>query len=70
MNPDFQFSVKMPKTMSHERRLNDCGGLMDDFSAQVTGLCDRLGCLLLQLPPSLALQNNDADIFLNTLRER
>ncbi|MBC7500449.1 MAG: DUF72 domain-containing protein [Herminiimonas sp.] len=70
VNPDFRFSVKMPKTMSHERRLKDCGGLMDDFIAQVTGLGDKLGCLLLQLPPSLALQNNDADIFLNALRER
>src|SRR5882672_7704627 len=35
---DFRFSVKVPKAVTHERRLIDCGALLDRFVAEVTGL--------------------------------
>lgn len=68
--PDFRFSVKLPKAITHEKRLRDCVALMDAFLAQASGLGPRLGCLLIQLPPSLALEPENALAFLSALRQR
>ena len=38
---DFRFSVKVPKTMTHDARLADCGALLDLFVAD--GLRERIG---------------------------
>ena len=51
---DFRFSVKMPKAISHTARLRACGKLVDAFFAEIGGLGNTLGCVLLQLPPSHA----------------
>ena len=67
---EFAFSVKMPKQISHEMRLVDCESALDEFLGQCGGLGDRLGCLLLQLPPSLAFDAANADAFFVALRER
>src|SRR5581483_5485928 len=48
---DFRFAVKLPKAMTHERNLKDCGALLDRFMAEVAGLGEKLGVLLVQLPP-------------------
>lgn len=66
----FRFSVKLPKTITHERRLRDCGGLLEDFLAQASGLGDKLGCLLVQLPPSLAFDDTIAASFFTALRQQ
>lgn len=66
----FRFSVKVPKTMTHEQRLAGCGGLLDDFAEQVTGLGGKLGVLLVQLPPKLVLQKRVAGSFFRALRNR
>ena len=50
----FRFSVKLPKTISHQRKLTDCRELLDEFLAQVEVLGEKLAVLLLQLPPKLA----------------
>ena len=68
--PDFRFSVKIPKAMTHEHGLADCGALLDAFAGEVTGLGERLGVLLVQLPPSLALQKRVAAGFFRVLRKR
>src|ERR1700710_2503714 len=52
----FRFSVKVPKAMTHDRRLVDCGALIDRFVAEVTGLGNKLGVLLVQLPPKLVFE--------------
>ena len=67
---DFRFSVKMPRSITHERRLVDCAELLDAFLAQVDGLGARLGCLLVQLPPSLPFDAPVAGAFAAQLRER
>jgi uncharacterized protein YecE (DUF72 family) len=67
---DFRFAVKLPKAMTHEQRLVDCGALLDDFAGEVTGLGDRLGVLLLQLPPKLAFDQPVAERFFHDLRLR
>ena len=67
---NFRFSVKLPKTITHEQRLAGCAGLLDTFLAQVGGLGGRLGCLLVQLPPSLAFDAAAVQEFLRALRDR
>lgn len=66
----FRFSVKMPKAISHAARLRDCDALVDGFLAQVAELGDTLGCLLLQLPPSLSFDASVALAFFDRLRTR
>jgi uncharacterized protein YecE (DUF72 family) len=67
---DFRFAVKVPKAITHEQRLADCGVLLDSFVAEVTGLGDKLGVLLVQLPPKLALEKRVVDRFFRDLRQR
>ena len=64
----FRFSVKLPKTITHEKRLRSCDALLASFLAQATGLGDKLGCLLVQLPPSLAFDKSVAQPFFRALR--
>ena len=67
---DFRFAVKVPKTITHERRLKGAGDLLDRFLSEVAGLGPKLGPLLVQLPPSLSFQAGIADQFLGDLRSR
>src|SRR5918995_5885915 len=67
---DFRFAVKVPKTITHERRLKDADELLDRFLSEVGGLGPKLGPLLLQMPPSLSFQSGIADTFLSGLRSR
>jgi len=66
----FRFSVKLPRTVTHEKRLVACEPLLDEFMAQASGLGSRLGCLLVQLPPSFAFDVAVASGFLQALRQR
>jgi uncharacterized protein YecE (DUF72 family) len=66
----FRFAVKVPKVISHERRLRDCDEVLDRFLAEADGLGPKLGPVLLQLPPSLVFQPDSADAFLRNLRRR
>lgn len=66
----FRFSVKVPRAITHERRLVDVATPVDEFLGQARSLGDRLGCLLVQLPPSLRFDEAVVAAFLATLRER
>jgi uncharacterized protein YecE (DUF72 family) len=67
--PDsFRFSVKIPRRISHELRLRDAEEVLNDFMQEVSLLGEKLGCLLLQLPPSLAFDKADAHKFFSLLR--
>ena len=66
----FRFSVKLPKAITHEARLDQCETLLDDFFGAATHLGDSLGCWLTQLPPSLVFDHDCADAFFTALRER
>jgi uncharacterized protein YecE (DUF72 family) len=52
--PAFRFSVKVPKAVTHERRLIDCDDVLRRFRDEVSELGPKLGPLLVQLPPRLA----------------
>lgn len=68
--PGFLFSVKLPKAITHQQKLRDAEPLLDGFLAETAGLGERLGCLLVQLPPSLQFDPAVADAFLSALRAR
>lgn len=68
--PDFRFCAKLPKTITHERRLVDCDALLAQFLDETGGLGDRLSCLLVQLPPKLEFEAAIAEHFLRALRGR
>ena len=69
--PDgFRFAVKFPRAVTHDTRLRDPGETIDAFASQVEALGDRLGPVLVQLPPSLAFDDAVASTFFTMLRER
>src|SRR5438067_4991367 len=68
--PDFRFSVKVPKLATHERRLVDTDDVLDAFLGEATQLGDKLGPLLVQLPPSLSFSADVAAAFFAALRDR
>ena len=67
--PNFRFAVKLPKTITHTAKLHNTGALLQTFLDQATGLGDKLGPLLIQLPPSLTYDEALAHDFLTTFRE-
>ncbi|MGH8076737.1 MAG: DUF72 domain-containing protein, partial [Lysobacter sp.] len=66
----FRFSVKLPKTITHELRLQKTAKPLDRFAAEVAGLGKKLGGLLVQLPPSLGYDARVASTFFAMLRRR
>lgn len=66
----FRFSIKVPRTITHDQRLVACAPMLDNLLESVAPLGARLGCLLVQLPPSLAFDARVARNFLTLLRNR
>lgn len=66
----FAFAVKVPKAVTHERRLTDAGEALDLFLAEVRALGSKLGPLLVQLPPKLDFDPTVAATFFAELRAR
>lgn len=60
----FRFSVKVPKRITHELRLQRCETALDEFLEHSLQLREKLGCLLIQLPPSLSYEPAIASAFL------
>jgi uncharacterized protein YecE (DUF72 family) len=65
----FRFSVKTPGAITHEARLVDCDQAITAFVALIRSLGDRLGPILVQLPPSLAFDAPIAGRFFAALRK-
>jgi len=66
----FRFSVKMPRAITHDARLERSARPIEAFLADLAPLRSRLGCLLVQLPPSLAFDARVARAFFSALRTR
>jgi uncharacterized protein YecE (DUF72 family) len=57
--PDgFQFSPKMPKKITHEHKLENVGPILDRFHSMVGRLGEKLGPIVIQLPPSIKLDKH------------
>jgi uncharacterized protein YecE (DUF72 family) len=67
---DFRFSVKLPRSITHDARLIGAEAEMDRFAAEALALGDKLGCVLVQLPPSLDLDAQAAADFFVRLKQR
>jgi uncharacterized protein YecE (DUF72 family) len=67
--PDFAFSVKLPRSVTHTQRLADAEAPLARFLDEVAGLGGKLGVVLIQLPPSLAF-DDIARRFLSSWRDR
>lgn len=69
--PDhFRFSVKVPRTITHELRLVDVEGPLERFLGESAGLGEKRGPLLVQLPPSLAFDHTLVGTFFDQVRAR
>jgi uncharacterized protein YecE (DUF72 family) len=66
---DFRFSVKAPKTITHQAGLACTPEQLKNFLAETTTLADKLGVILFQLPPKLAFHLTTAKTFLTLLRD-
>lgn len=49
----YRLTLKAPRRITHDSRLRECGGLVQDFCGVARGLGEKAGALLFQLPPSL-----------------
>lgn len=52
--PDFRFVFKLPREITHDRRLRDTDDLVRSFVDRLGPLHDRMGPLMIQLPASFA----------------
>jgi uncharacterized protein YecE (DUF72 family) len=66
---DFRFSVKAPKTITHEAGLACPSDQLKNFLTEVNTLANKLGVILFQLPPKLAFNFEIAEAFFRMLRD-
>jgi uncharacterized protein YecE (DUF72 family) len=64
---NFTFCVKTPRTITHQMGLIGTRGLMSEFSDSVRPFGDKLGAILIQLPPRFTVRNTE--ILHNFLQE-
>jgi uncharacterized protein YecE (DUF72 family) len=67
---NFRFSVKVPRRITHDLRLRNAEVPLSEFLEQCLALGQKLGPLLLQLPPSLAFHCAVVHNFFQVLRSR
>ncbi|MFN2400379.1 MAG: DUF72 domain-containing protein [Gemmatimonadaceae bacterium] len=66
----FRFSVKAPRNITHVLKLRDATEELEAFISEVEHLGAKLGCLLVQFPPSLDFNRRSATEFFAVLRDR
>lgn len=67
--PGFRFSVKLPRSITHDGRLRRARGPLQSFLAEAEGLGGRLAVLLVQLPPSFAFEARPVRSFFKLLSD-
>ncbi|HEY1926425.1 MAG TPA: DUF72 domain-containing protein [Caulobacteraceae bacterium] len=65
----FRFAVKAPRAITHEARLIGCEALLAGFFDETAPLAEKLGPILIQLPPSLRFEPRMARSFFAGLRK-
>lgn len=66
----FRFAVKLPRSITHEKRLQDMDADLDRFAAEAGALGEKLGWILVQTPPSLRFDPAAATALFAGLAER
>lgn len=67
---EFRFAVKLPKEITHRRKLLDFHEPLDAFIEQVDLLGEKLAVLLVQLPPKLSFEAGMTQDFFEALARR
>jgi len=67
--PGFRFAVKIQKAITHEARLVCSPEICLEFVNQIRHLDDKLGPILVQLPPSLGFEREKVSTFFSLLRQ-
>ncbi len=62
----FRFALKAPQKITHFAKLRNCADTLEYFCKVISGLGERLGPVLFQLPPNF---KKDADVLSSFLRE-
>ncbi len=65
---DFLFAVKAPRSVTHTAELVNSGDALPKFFASIRGLGDKLGPVLIQLPPKLSFREDVVMEFFTNLR--
>ncbi len=69
---DFLFTAKMPKSITHEKKLGLKGNFKEDLNAflgsmRMLQLGGKLACILIQLPPKYEFNSENLEAFLKQL---
>jgi uncharacterized protein YecE (DUF72 family) len=67
---DFRFAVKLPKALTHAGALKPREPALARAIDEASGLGNKLGAFLVQLPPKLEFDLRSAERFFATLRRR
>lgn len=65
---EFRFSVKAPRSVTHECALRHCKTELQQFLSEVAGLGSKLRVILVQTPPSLIFESRVVSRFFTSLR--
>ncbi len=58
--PGFRFACKLPREITHERKLRDAADTLAEFLAALQPLGEKLACVLVQTPPFFTPQHDAA----------
>ena len=58
--PHFRFACKLPREITHERKLRDSADALAGFLTALEPLGEKLACVLVQLPPFFTPQHDAA----------
>ena len=64
----FRFSVKLPRSITHDAQLQDIAAPLARFAREAGALEHKLGCVLVQLAPRLGFDAGVAGRFFDALR--
>ncbi len=65
--PHFVFSLKVPKIITHMKKLRDIKEPLENFLKSISPLQEKARVLLFQLPPSLSYEREGMEEFLKIL---
>lgn len=65
--PSLLFAIKVPQTITHFKRLKNCGGLVKKFFKYAAGYKSQLGPINFQLPPNFKKDLPRLEAFLKWL---
>jgi len=65
---NFSFAVKVPRLITHYKKFSDCSRLIDDFYSLIaSGLKEKLGPVLFQLPPKYIYTKERLELIVQSM---